>query len=134
MTTEPSIVEIVVDGRTIHRFAAARVTSHENAEQLTLEASRWVPEGILTWPNPALPDHRPTWVRESERTAARLRLALGDDPEIPADQLPEPAPGPNLALPDVCTTCRHQLGPNGGHARTCPELLAAQLESTKDTL
>ncbi|MBX9919330.1 MAG: hypothetical protein K2Y33_05795 [Mycolicibacterium frederiksbergense] len=54
MTNEPSIIEIVVDGTPIHRFAAATVQTHEDRGSLTLEATRWIPEGLLIPPNIAL--------------------------------------------------------------------------------
>lgn len=52
----PVHVEILVDGKRIHSMHAARVTSSQDHESLTLEADAWHPDVCTLPPNPALPD------------------------------------------------------------------------------
>lgn len=52
----PVHVEILVDGKRIHSMHAERVTSSQDRQSLTLEATAWHPDACTLPPNPALPD------------------------------------------------------------------------------
>lgn len=125
---QPHHIEILVDGKRTHTFTADRVTTREDRETLTLEASAWQPNWCTLPPNDVLPDLGVAAVLAGTKTPVVLDLTVAEifsKSPFPGMCDPDPAAlGRALALAtasyDIVARAA-DLPPRRG---TCPECAA----------